>query len=120
MGCMKCGRDLKEGQLFCESCLEVMAKYPVKPGIAISLPAHKESGVIMKPHKRRRQEPTPDEQIRSLRVRLRIAVIAWLVTLALLCVMLFPYAVDLFTEDPPLPGQNYTTVTVVADPTEPG
>ena len=55
MGCIKCGRDLEEGQIFCQSCLEVMAKYPVKPNTAIQLPDHKDSAAPKKSAPKRRQ-----------------------------------------------------------------
>lgn len=32
MNCLKCGREIEEGQVFCNDCLVQMAKYPVKPG----------------------------------------------------------------------------------------
>ena len=35
MNCLKCGRDIAEDQLFCESCLEVMDQYPVKSGSVV-------------------------------------------------------------------------------------
>ena len=31
MYCMRCGRELKEGQVFCKSCRELMDRYPVPP-----------------------------------------------------------------------------------------
>ena len=41
MGCMKCGRDVQEGQIFCVSCLETMEKYPVKINAPVNLPSRK-------------------------------------------------------------------------------
>ena len=38
MACMKCGKDVNEPQVFCDECLAVMERYPVKPGTAIQLP----------------------------------------------------------------------------------
>ena len=53
MSCMKCGRDTQEGQVFCTACREVMAKYPVKPGIAIQLPGQKKAPAPKKIHAKR-------------------------------------------------------------------
>ena len=33
MNCLKCGREIEEGQVFCNDCLVQMAKYPVKPEV---------------------------------------------------------------------------------------
>lgn len=71
VNCMKCGRETDNEQVFCDSCLEVMAKYPVKPGIVIHLPKHDDTPI-------RKTSPvypthTPEEQV----VRQR-SVIRWL------------------------------------------
>ena len=113
MSCMKCGRDIEEGQVFCNSCLEVMAKYPVKPGIAIQLPSKKDSLVPKKAAPKRRQPPTPEEQIRRLKKRIRRLVILWLITLLLLAAAVYP-TVEYFTGKRfHLPGQNYSTITSI-------
>ena len=111
MNCMKCGRDVEEGQVFCPACLEVMAKYPVKPGIAIMLPHGKDSPAQKKSHPRRRQPPTLEEQIRVLKKRLKRMVVLWLITLLLLAATIYPAAEYLLGRSFHLPGQNYNTVT---------
>ena len=30
MFCMKCGKEIGEHQVFCNSCLEIMSQYPVR------------------------------------------------------------------------------------------
>ena len=110
MNCMKCGRDIEEGQVFCAACLEDMAKYPVKPGIAIQLPRRKDSPAVKK-HIRRRQPPTPEEQIQRLKKRFWRMFTIWLITLALLAATLYPTARYFLDKQILLPGQNYTTVT---------
>ena len=111
MSCMKCGRDIEEGQVFCPDCLAVMERYPVKPGIAIQLPGKKEHPVQKKAHVKRRQPPAPEEVILKLKRRLKMIVILWLVTLLLLAATIYP-TVE-FIRDHALPqlGQNYTTIT---------
>ena len=81
MNCMKCGRQLKDEQVFCPDCLAVMAEYPVKPGTPIQLPNHSETPVTPQKHTRRKIRK-PEEQIARLRTTVR-----WL-TLALLVVLL--------------------------------
>ena len=88
MKCMKCGREIDEGQVFCPDCLLVMAKYPVKPGTAIVLPKKRDSAV--KRPAPRRKLVTPEDQIRKLRRSLRTVFIMWLITFLLLCVMVYP------------------------------
>ena len=36
--CLKCRREIAEGQVFCDDCLAQMKKYPVKPGTPVNLP----------------------------------------------------------------------------------
>ena len=109
MGCMKCGRDISENQVFCDSCLEVMARYPVKPETAVQLPHRKDPSVPKKAHTRRRQPPTPEEQIRVLKKRVRRWLLLWLVTLILFIAALHPALKYLLGDTIRLPGQNYST-----------
>ena len=111
MNCIKCGRDLEEGQVFCNSCQEVMKKYPVKQGIAIQLPNRHNSPSTKRTHSKRRQPPTPEEQIMRLKKRLKRVIILWLITVALLAATIYP-TVEFFLGKPfMLPGQNYSTIT---------
>jgi len=111
VNCMKCGREIAEDQVFCESCLEVMRKYPVKPGIAIQLPQRKETPFVKKVQSKRRHAPTPEERIQVLKKRVRTLVILWLVTLALLAAALYP-ALEYFQGRRfHQTGQNYSTFT---------
>ena len=116
MGCMKCGRDIPEGQVFCDSCLEVMAKYPVKPETAVQLPRKKEAPVVKKATVKRRQPPAPEEQIRTLKRRIRRLAALWLVTLLLLITALYPALKYFFSGSLVLPGQNYSTFSDTTEP----
>ena len=115
MYCMKCGREVNEGQVFCDSCLDVMKNYPVKPGIAIQLPGKKEAPP-KKGYVKRRQPPTPEEQILKLRKRLKGMLILWLVTLLLLAATIYPTVEYLTGHQILLPGQNYSTITNATQP----
>ncbi len=46
MGCLKCGRDLDEGQVFCRECLKFMENHPVQPGTAVLLPTRREAPAV--------------------------------------------------------------------------
>ena len=118
MNCMKCGREIAEGHVFCSGCLEVAEKYPVKPGIAIQLPGRKTAPSAKKSYTKRRQPPTAEEQLLKLKKRMKTLIILWLITLCLLAATVYP-TVKYFTgQSFLLPGQNYTTITdtVSADP----
>ena len=70
MQCLKCGRKIQDGQVFCEGCLEVMQNYPVKPGTVVLLPSHREKQEEKK--KTGKNRPlTPVEQNVLLRAAIR-------------------------------------------------
>ena len=118
MGCMKCGRDVSFGQVFCDKCLEEMEKYPVKPGTVVRLPRRVEESVFRKPHPRRRPQLTPDEQIKKLKLLLRRLIVTVMILLMLLGVTGYFAVVHLLeSEIVRLPGQNYSSVTA-EEPTE--
>ena len=108
MQCMKCGREIAAGRVFCESCLADMEKYPVKPGTPIQLPSRKAAPPAKKQPSRRC--PAPEEQVKKLKKRLRVVSVVMTLVLALLAGALY-LAVDYIFENngKPLPGQNYST-----------
>ena len=115
MNCLKCGREIAEEQLFCEGCLEIMAKYPVKPNTAVQLPPRN----AVSPKKaaaKRRQAPSAEEKLQTAKRFLRRILILWLATLVLLILSLFPAVKYLLGETIRLPGQNYSTFSTA--PTE--
>lgn len=114
MGCLKCGRDLEEGQIFCASCLEDMANCPVKPGTPISLPKPREDAPVRK-SSRLKLPLSPEEQVKRLRKRCRwlTALVAMLligcIALGLVCLRIARDAKK------PLRGQNYSTMETTGD-----
>ena len=38
MNCMKCGREVEDGQVFCPECLELMAQEPINISVPVHLP----------------------------------------------------------------------------------
>ena len=72
MNCIKCGVNVPENQVFCDSCLADMEKYPVKPDITVTLPQRKTAAVSKKKNRRQRTTP-PEEQLRRLKFKLRLA-----------------------------------------------
>lgn len=110
MNCMKCGREIPAGQVFCDGCLEIMKQYPVKPDTAVSLPRNRQNAAAKKPASRRRPL-SPEEQVpilkRSCR-RLRFCV-------AFLSLLLVAAAVFAFLQlrnlNAPPESPNYTNST---------
>ena len=108
MNCMKCGRELKEQQVFCARCLSEMARYPVKPNTVVQLPVHRPAPAVKKPH--RKPEVKPEETIRHLQTRIH-----WLLILLVVLLLLLATAVNFIMfgsrrqEPGQQIGQNYTT-----------
>lgn len=108
MTCIKCGREIPAEQVFCDGCLEVMEKYPVKRDAAIHLPNRTAQASSKKQGSRRRQLP-PEEQVLLLRKRLRRATAAIVVLCLLFAAAAAGFVWQLLDEDTPLPvGRNYT------------
>lgn len=106
MPCLKCGRDISEGQVFCKSCSAVMEQYPVKPGTPVTIPVRprREVRII--------RQVKPEEQIALLQRKLRrLRIFAGVLLTALaLCVGLVVFQF-VTRETGPSIGQNYTSVT---------
>lgn len=89
MHCMKCGKQIKEDQVFCEACLEIMERFPVKPGTRVQLPSRPDP-TVKKPAQRK-TPLSPKEQ--NLRLRkamqwmaavLAVSLLALAITVSLL------------------------------------
>ena len=108
--CLKCGRELKPQQVFCEECQAEMEKYPVKPGVVVLLP--KRGFQTPKPAGRRRNASlSPEEQVPRLKKRVTALTAALILSAAALVGMAWLTLSDLFdTEEVKfLPGQNYSS-----------
>lgn len=109
MNCMKCGREISEGQAFCQKCLDVMAEYPVRPGTYVRIPPRKDYEDVKQP--RRKKELTPEEHIAVLQNKvhwLSIAVVALLATSILLGLFLLRDFMTQEEEQPSSVSRNYT------------
>ena len=114
MYCLKCGRETAGEQAFCIDCQVVMEKYPVRPGTLVQLPKRKESSAPKKAPKRR---TVPlEEQVKTLRNRVRILTILLLVCAVLIAAMVYP-SVSYLMDDHFAIGQNYSSVTATSAPT---
>ena len=108
MNCMKCGREISEGA-FCEECLAVMEKYPVKPNTVVQIPNRDLAIQSRKP--RRRKELTEKEKL--IRYEHRVQVLTWIngILAVLLAGALVLCLLEYRKTLGPPTGQNYSTVT---------
>ena len=116
MNCLKCGREIDEGQVFCNDCLVQMAKYPVKPGTAVQLPSRGSAAAAKKVHARRRGKTALEEQLKALKARVRVLSVLLAVCVVLL-IVLSVFTLRYMSANRLLPGQNYSAVTATT-PTE--
>lgn len=119
MECLKCGREVPAGKVFCRECLEDMERYPVKPGTPIRIPKRQEAA----PSKKqvfRRTPATPEIQVKRLKRQLRILSLLLALLLALTGAVVWRDMRNtvVVVDNGPLPGQNYSSMTGTT-PTEP-
>ena len=90
--------------------IECEREYPVKPGAPVLLPPQAKEEPSQKAHPRRRGKPTPDDQIRSLRIRVRVLAALLAVCVVLLAVLSL-LRLRSYRKGQHLPGQNYSAVS---------
>ena len=111
MNCLKCGRKINEGQVFCTDCLMTMDKYPIKPGTAVQLPNRAAPAPAKKSSSHFRPSLSQEEQLRLLRRRIHRLTLALVTTLLLFAGLAFFTAHLLRSQAQPRPGQNYSSIT---------
>ena len=111
MNCLKCGRKIDDGQVFCTDCLVQMEKYPIKPGTAVVLPNRVEAPQIRKNSPRFRVALSQEEQLRLLKRRVHNLTLALAIVLLLFAGLAFFTGHLLRSQAQPRPGQNYSSVT---------
>lgn len=110
MYCLKCGKDTQQDQVFCDSCLQTMEAYPVKPGTVVNLPKQDPMAAAKKSSHRKRLM-TPDEQVIYLRKHLRRSRAFALILAALLVLSSGMLLYEILNPDAPVIGKNYTIDT---------
>ena len=118
MNCMKCGQKIEEDQVFCSTCLEGMANYPVRPGTVVLLPNHGKSAQ-KKPATKKKVPPTPEEQLISAKRNIKFLRILTLI-LVLIAGVLSWITSRVITEldVQRLLGRNYNTVQTTEPPAD--
>lgn len=90
MYCIKCGREVKEPQVFCDECLADMEKYPVKPTITVQIPVRPATPPVKKKQKKQKYTK-PEDQIRHLHTQVRwisLALVGTLLAFAMTAALL--------------------------------
>ena len=110
MNCMKCGREIEEGQVFCIDCLKDMARYPVRPGTAVHLPKRPSYTPIRRAVPKRKSIP-PEEMVKKQRRLIRRLMAALTVALLVIALLAYPAIAHLLENENFLTGQNYSVIT---------
>ena len=106
MYCMKCGREVQEGQVFCDECLEYMKNDPVNINAAVMIPSQPPE----KHNSHRRPLVNPDEEIKRLE-KVNQNLILWLVLLGVMVMLLLLLAYyKQFWEVVDELGRNYSVI----------
>lgn len=117
MNCLKCGREIPFGQVFCEDCQSEMARYPVKPDTVVQLPPQSIQPDRAKRVARRRPALPPEEQEKRTARRCRWLTAALIAALALAGALAFANCMLLEKMSGMSPlGKNYSTVVSTQPP----
>ena len=108
MNCMKCGREISLGQVFCKDCLTDMARHPVAPDTPVPVfDPHANASLNLTTAPRKIK---PEEQIAKLRKRIKILTIALTATVLVFSILTALLINQLNQKmDAAAPGQNYST-----------
>lgn len=115
MDCIKCGRETRGEDIFCQECLAEMEKYPVQPGTVVLLPRRRDSSAAKKSVKR--HTPSSEELIENLR-RQKALLLFLLIVCVTAIVLMFEPTMHYIRDEHYEIGQNYSSVTTDT-PTEP-
>ena len=112
MNCLKCGRKIENSGVFCDGCLGVMEKYPVKQNVSLQLPRRKEDLAPKKSAKKKHQRPLEDQVRQQRRLIRRLALMTGVLFLAVCLLvgwLLYEVVMKPDSGKDNL-GKNYTTV----------
>lgn len=109
MNCMKCGREIEEGQVFCIDCLKDMARYPIRPGTAVHLPKRPSYMSIRRAVPKRKAIPA-EELVKKQRKLIRRMALALTILSLLAALLAYPATVHLLENSDSIIGQNYSVI----------
>ena len=95
MSCIKCGKKPGVSHVFCDECMEKMAKSPVNPSIVVKLPDRSAAPAQKKKSRRRLYFWEAEDEIDILRSKLRwltfaliVAILGFLIAVAVIFLLL--------------------------------
>lgn len=110
MTCMKCGREIALGQVFCKDCLEDMSHYPVNPATPVQIPVQPPAVHTNRRNTRSKKPKKPEEQVIRLRKLVRLQFMAILCLIAIICGLGFLGFKKLHKPNETYrPGENYVS-----------
>lgn len=111
MFCMKCGRELREGQVFCDLCLESMEKEPIKINTPVLIPAQPKTAPS-----HHRPIHNPEEEVKRLeKVNQNLILFLILTTVAMILFALGMFHQEFMDVVDEL-GRNYNVIETVTQP----
>ena len=110
MNCLKCGRKIENSGVFCDSCLDTMAKYPVKSNTPLQLPRRKEEPGSRKTAKKKYQSRL-EEQFLNQKRQIRRLTVLICVLMLVLCLTVGWLVFEVVNNHKPADniGKNYNT-----------
>ena len=115
MNCMKCGREIALGQVFCKECLAHMEQHPINPDTPVILP-NRAAAAAARRASHSRKNLKPEEKVARLRRLVLIQTLALLAIMVAFVLTVWVMGDKLCDPNPgPLPGQNYSTIETTTD-----
>ena len=112
---MKCGKEIPEKQVFCDSCLAVMERFPVKPDTRVLLP-NRPAPVLSKKSPARKKALSPEERLAKAKKAIQWLSILLAATLFALFLSVTLLVDSMNTDQPDQAiGQNYNTADTAKD-----
>lgn len=110
MTCMKCGREIPLGQVFCKDCLEDMSHYPVNPATPVQIPVQLPPVHANRRSARSKKAKKPEEQVLRLKKLVRVQFIVIFCLLAMIAGLGFYGYKKLYNPaEHHRPGENYNS-----------
>ena len=109
--CMKCGRETKSDDVFCQECLEHMKRHPVPENMLVYVPTAKDRAAAEKNHTVAHPVVTQEDQVKKLHRKveiLRLLVILFVGASLFFGILSLETLHELKLSN--LIGKNYTTV----------